>query len=143
MEPDTQIDDADDQSEVVLSDCEDGDGSEVQGVEEEPLQSPEASPVHGIFDDDLPEAPCCEVSQPSSPMADKDVIEIPDTPGHGNQESDGGEGVKKAHIHNREGLEDKISALQLQLNNAKKMYASKFFGFNSIYLLHHVQTDMR
>ena len=143
------MDDADDQSEVDLSDCEDDAGSD-QGVEEEPPESPEASPENYIFNDYLAPSQGCEDTQPSSPLPINDVIEIPDTPAktmeHGNQASDGsdgGEDVKNTHVRNRADLEDKINALTFKLNNAKKMYASKFFGFNSVYLLPNVQNYAR
>ena len=148
VEPDIQIDDADDQSEVGLSECEDdgcGSDSDVEGdvegeadeEEKEPLQSSEASPVSYMGDEYVAPSQPCGDTQPSSPVPIKDVIEIPDTPSktmeNGNQEpdgSDGGEYVKNTHMRNRAELEEHINALTFKLNNAKKMYASKCFGFN-------------
>ena len=136
--PDSQFaDDDDDDVSINLSDGDDdgaGDssGEGTQGGEsgdEEHLPAPEASQVVCQQSPDSAESPCAEDSQPS-PVPINMVSEIPDTPGPENQNSTVDEAVKETHLRKRADLEGQIQVLSLKLNNAKKMYASQFSGYN-------------
>ena len=151
-DPGSPISDDPDDDEVALSECNDG---------EESIAATEDSGNHGLVGDSqnhdsLELVPTweCDDSQriptgatefdppmdgaiedskdahePESPVR---LIEIPDTPDKNQENLDMLAHAKAQTMKKRSELEDKISEISMKLNNAKKMYTSRFLVLKTI-----------
>lgn len=126
----------DDEEEIKLSDLDDSEGDELVGGEDEDL-APIADD-HQLKDgEDCPAKDgedCSDHSDPfgdaSPPQLNPELIEIEDTPTK-DCPGDDFEVMKAAmeeSAKKRSMVEERIKEVTMQLNNSKKLLASKYFG---------------